>query len=97
MNTAVRNVHASFRIEAPTVLFGDVDGNAVVNLLDVAPFVDLITSGAFQPDADVNQDAIVDMFDDYFGFRFAFRLFRKSPILSKGLTTPVAPTVLTCV
>lgn len=73
--------------------------NQVLEQRVFAPFVDLITSGAFQPDADVNQDAIVDMFDDYFGFgfRFAFRLFRKSPILSKGLTTPVAPTVLTCV
>ena len=71
--------------------------NQVLEQRVFAPFVDLITSGAFQPDADVNQDAIVDMFDDYFGFRFAFRLFRKSPILPKGLTTPAAPTVLTCV
>ena len=42
---------------------GDINGDGVVNLLDVPPFVDLLTSGSFQFEADVNGDGLVDLLD----------------------------------
>ena len=45
------------------VLLGDVNGDGVVSLLDVQPFVDLLTTGGFQPEADVNQDGVVSLLD----------------------------------
>ncbi|MEM9413040.1 MAG: dockerin type I domain-containing protein [Planctomycetota bacterium] len=44
-------------------ILGDVNNDCEVNLLDVAPFVDLITEGAFQAEADINEDGIVDLLD----------------------------------
>ena len=44
-------------------IFGDVNGDGSVDLLDVAPFVELIISGEFQIEADVNQDGVVDLLD----------------------------------
>ena len=44
-------------------LVGDVNGDGVVDLLDVAPFVDLILGGGFDPNADVNGDGVVDLLD----------------------------------
>ncbi len=45
------------------VLLGDVNLDGSVNLLDVAPFVALLTSGNFQAEADINQDGIVNLLD----------------------------------
>ena len=45
------------------VLLGDIDQNGQVNLLDVAPFIELLTSGKFQAEADINQDGSVDLLD----------------------------------
>lgn len=45
------------------VVLGDLDGNGVVNLLDVGPFVDLISSGGFDPAGDINGDGVVDLLD----------------------------------
>jgi hypothetical protein len=45
------------------ILLGDVNQDGFVNLLDVAPFVDAITTGTFIPEADVNQDGVVDLLD----------------------------------
>ncbi len=45
------------------VLVGDINGDNVVNLLDVAPFVDLIIWGAFDVAGDINQDGAVDLLD----------------------------------
>ena len=45
------------------VLLGDVNCDGVVDLLDVAPFVDLLTTGGFSDKADVNQDGVVDLLD----------------------------------
>ena len=44
-------------------LLGDVNGDGVLNLLDVAPFVDLITAGGFLPEADINGDGTVNLLD----------------------------------
>ena len=45
------------------VLLGDVNLDGVVNLLDVAPFVDRISSGEFQAEADINGDGTVNLLD----------------------------------
>ena len=47
----------------PKVLLGDINLDGVVNLLDVAPFVDLISSGAFQAEGDFNMDGVVNLLD----------------------------------
>ena len=47
-------------------VLGDVncDGEVKeVNLLDVGPFIDLITSGDFSPKADINGDTVVNLLD----------------------------------
>ena len=42
---------------------GDVNQDGQVNLLDVEPFIDLLTSGQFQAEADINQDGVVNLLD----------------------------------
>ena len=45
------------------VLLGDINRDGVVNLLDVEPFVDLITNGEFQFEGDLNGDGVVNLLD----------------------------------
>ncbi len=45
------------------VLKGDVNLDGIVDLLDVSPFVALLTGGGFQAEADLNCDGIVDLLD----------------------------------
>ena len=45
------------------VLVGDVNCDGVINLLDVGPFVDLITSGEFNDKGDINGDEFVNLLD----------------------------------
>ena len=47
----------------PNVYLGDVNQDGVVNLLDVAPFVDLLNSGGYMLQADINCDGAVDLLD----------------------------------
>jgi len=42
---------------------GDINMDGVVDLLDVAPFVDLIISGKFLDKADINMDGVVGLLD----------------------------------
>ena len=44
-------------------LLGDVNQDGNVDLLDIQPFVDLLTSGGFLPEADINGDGVVDLLD----------------------------------
>jgi hypothetical protein len=54
----------AIRITAPsTVLKGDVNGDGLVNLLDVQPFVAAVASGTFIPEADCNCDGVVNLLD----------------------------------
>lgn len=57
------NVDALIRTADSAVLLGDVNLDGVVNLLDVGPFVDLISTGVFQAEADINQDDTVNLLD----------------------------------
>lgn len=45
------------------VLLGDVNLDGFVTLLDVAPFIDRITTGIYQTEADCNQDGLVTLLD----------------------------------
>ena len=49
--------------EGEEVLVGDVNCDGVINLLDVAPFKDLINSGGFDPKADTNGDGSINLLD----------------------------------
>lgn len=44
-------------------VLGDVNCDGVVNLLDVQPFVELISNGLFNPKADINEDGVVNLLD----------------------------------
>ena len=54
---------SAFQPISTGVLFGDCNGDGVVDLLDIQPFVDFIMSGEFKIEADVNQDGVVDLLD----------------------------------
>ena len=45
------------------ILHGDVNRDGQINLLDVAPFIDVLSSGGYQAEADVNKDAVVNLVD----------------------------------
>ena len=51
-----------FQVKSP-ILLGDVNLDGVVNLLDVSPFIDRISTGTFQSEADTNQDGVVNLLD----------------------------------
>ena len=44
-------------------LLGDVNQDGVVDLLDIAPFVAVLSSSGFQEEADINDDGVVDLLD----------------------------------
>ena len=48
---------------AGTFVLGDVNGDGAVNLLDVGPFVDLLTNGEYLAAADINGDGVVNLLD----------------------------------
>ena len=50
-------------VAEPTGILGDVNGDGVVDGLDIQPFVDLLTGGGYQAEADINSDAVVDGLD----------------------------------
>ncbi len=52
-------------VEVPgnAILLGDIDLNGVVNFLDIAPFIGLLTSGEFQAEGDFDGDEAVGFLD----------------------------------
>ena len=50
-------------IQISNTLLGDINGDGQVDLLDVGPFVDLLTAGDFLAEADINGDGDVDLLD----------------------------------
>ena len=57
----IDNVTASVPTE--DCILGDLNGDGVVNLLDVAGFVEAITTGEFVCEADINEDGAVNLVD----------------------------------
>jgi hypothetical protein len=49
--------------QPPIIILGDVDGDGEVNGLDVDPFVDVLLSGLYQVEADMNEDQVVNGLD----------------------------------
>ena len=49
--------------ESAEFLLGDVNCDGVVNLLDVAPFVEIVSGGDFNLKADINEDGQVNLLD----------------------------------
>lgn len=58
LSTATLNL-----VGAETVTPGDVNEDGEVNLLDVAPFIDLLASSEFSESADINMDGSVNLLD----------------------------------
>lgn len=50
-------------IRFPVFILGDINQDGEVNLLDVQPFVTLLTNNEFQIEADTNQDGEVNLLD----------------------------------
>jgi hypothetical protein len=48
---------------ADTFVLGDVNKDGAVDLLDVSPFVELLSDGGFQCEADINGDGQLDLLD----------------------------------
>ena len=48
---------------SPTFVLADVNDDRIVNFLDIAPFIAVLSSGDFQNAADINRDGIVSFLD----------------------------------
>ena len=48
---------------AVELLLGDVNRDGLVNLLDVEPFIALLSAGAFQSEADIDGNGVVNLLD----------------------------------
>ncbi len=53
----------ALRCQEVSVILGDINGDGVVDLLDISPFVDLIVNSEFQVEGDINGDGVVDLLD----------------------------------
>ena len=53
----------SWAVRIPQILLGDVNCDGAVDLLDVAPFVDLIVTGSFSAKADFDGNGAVNLLD----------------------------------
>ena len=47
----------------PDVVVGDVNGDGRIDLLDINPFVEAISSSGFIDEADINRDGVVNLLD----------------------------------
>ena len=58
-------LEGGFVVQVPGngVLLGDLNGDGIVTLLDIAPFVKAISSGVYNPAGDINGDNQVDLLD----------------------------------
>lgn len=56
-------IFGSTTLQVGKFLLGDVNCDGEVNLLDVGPFVDLISQGGFSPKADIDGDGVVNLLD----------------------------------
>ena len=54
---------ASLTVVAPGPLLGDVNCDGVDDILDVAPFIEILSSAQYDEKADVNQDGVINLLD----------------------------------
>jgi hypothetical protein len=59
----IDNVAFRGNLEQAAVILGDVNLDGVVNFLDIAPFIGVLSGGTFQTEADVNLDGTVNFLD----------------------------------
>ena len=52
-----------FDFNVSNFVLGDVDGNGVVNFLDVSPFLIVLFSGTYQLEADIDGNGTINLFD----------------------------------
>ena len=57
------NVNTNQTLSIIEALLGDANQDGVINLLDVAPFVDTLLADEFTAEADVNGDGVVNLLD----------------------------------
>lgn len=50
-------------VQDPTVLLGDCNQDGVVNLVDINPFIMILSTASFLAEADCNEDGIVNILD----------------------------------
>ena len=55
-----------FTFDTGSVLKGDLDLDGDVDFFDIQPFIDVLSTGGDQPEADCNCDGSVDFFDIQF-------------------------------
>ena len=48
---------------SPTFVLADINNDRIVNFLDIAPFILVLSSGDFQNEADINRDGIISFLD----------------------------------
>jgi hypothetical protein len=53
----------SNEIVGGSIILGDMNGDCVVNLLDIDGFIDALSTGTFVAEADTNQDGLVNLND----------------------------------
>ena len=64
--TATMNLSGAIVLEGelpPAIIRGDVNCDGAVDLLDVGPFVELLSTGEYLDKADINDDGVVDLLD----------------------------------
>ena len=62
-DTAIDAVFTTVTINSVVSLIGDINCDGAVDLLDVSPFVDALSSSDFVAKADINQDGVVNLLD----------------------------------
>ena len=56
-------LQASVSIERSDVLLGDANCDGVIDFLDIVPFIELLSTGGFKAQADIDQNGEVDFLD----------------------------------
>lgn len=51
------------RLQWENLILGDINLDGAVNLLDVSPFIELLSSGTYQAEGDINGDGAVNLLD----------------------------------
>ena len=57
------NLEITITNHSPARLLGDANGDGTVDLLDVNPFINILTDGIFDPALDMNADGSLDLLD----------------------------------